>query len=133
MPEVSKVPVHSVVLSRDTGKKDAKGLPIFARLTPPIGKPFSFTQEEHDDIVKANPNALRDPKDESEMSDKIKAAADAAMKNAGALPMGGSAAGDAAMVAVTEAKGKKATRTAGTPGDGAAAGAHDPADDNDTL
>ena len=131
MPEVSKIPVTTVVISRDSGRKNPKGEAIFTRITPPLGKPFPFTEEEVKDITGANPLALREPVDETELPKAIKQAAEKAAEGAKALPMGGAAAGDAAQVAVTAARGKKPSKVAGNPA--AEGDAMISEDDSDTL
>lgn len=110
MPE--KIPVHTVILARDSGKKDPKGEPIMQRVTPPIGKPFQFSEDEVKDIMQASPLALRDPVEESEVKKKVEEAVSQgqqAAAQAGAA-MGGAAAGDAAQVAIAAAKGRGAKK-----------------------
>lgn len=122
MPQ--KIPLATIMLMREDGK-NAKGEPQFKRLSPEIGKPFEFTEDEIKSVMEANPAALRDPQNETGdpevMEQKAAEAAAEAAKR-------GVAAGDAAGIAATAAKGKARLRNPS-----GAATAEETDEDPDTL
>ena len=65
MADRKMIPTVSVTVARD-GKT----------ITPPVGQPFDFTQEEIDQANEARPGAIRKPQnestDETETEDKAK-------------------------------------------------------------
>src|SRR3954453_17215098 len=103
----SLIPTHSVFLSRPRkdGRKDAQGNPKHERVSPKIGEPFDFTDEEVADIRASDPTSLREPineggsKEEREAEEAVQRAQEETAKNRGAP-------GDAANVARTGAHGK---------------------------
>ena len=63
---VMKVPMQTVIVVRDTGKKDAKTKePVYARVIAEPGVPFGFTKQEVDDALSSSPGCLRDAVNES--------------------------------------------------------------------
>lgn len=58
MPNVTKIVLAGIGVHRPTGG-------VNRTVRPEIGKPYSFTQEEVDAILKNNPKALRDPVNET--------------------------------------------------------------------
>ena len=118
--ELNLVPMHSIFLLRETGKEDPKTkAPIMERITPPIGKPFKFTQEEVDSIYKMSPLALRSPRNESvdfaEDADQAAGAAAALAAATGGAP--GDAAGTARSAAMGNHKLKKGSVEVDTTGE----------------
>lgn len=61
----SMVPTNAIYLLRE--QPQARGQPpAFKRISPKIGEPFDFTDEEVDDIRAANPLGLREPVNEGD-------------------------------------------------------------------
>lgn len=56
----SMVPTNTIFLSREQPAVRGQS-PSFKRISPKIGEPFEFTEEEVDDIRAANPLGLREP------------------------------------------------------------------------
>jgi hypothetical protein len=109
----SLVPTHTVILSRPhpSGRKDREGNPVHERITPKIGQPFDFTDEEIEHVKAANPYGLRDPVNEGEAETRDADAADKAAREAAEeAAKKRSAAGDAAVTARTGALGKGARK-----------------------
>jgi hypothetical protein len=110
MPKL--VPTHTVHISRPhpNGRKDRDGNPIHERISPKIGEPFDFTEDEVTDIRNANPLGLREPineggetKEDSDVDRAIREAHEAAAQNR-------SAAGDAGVTARAGALGRGARK-----------------------
>lgn len=107
----SLIPTHAVFLRRprQDGRKDAAGNPVHESIKPKIGEPFDFTDEEAEQIRRANPGGLREPvneggtREDREAEEAVQKAREAAAQNRGAP-------GDAANVARTGAQGKGARR-----------------------
>lgn len=100
---ISMVPTVGVVVVRD-GK----------RVRPTIGKAFSFTKEERDAILEAQPNALRKPTNEDTGEDDAAPAASTAEASQAKAKGGRKAA--TANVADTEAEdGDTDPKTDGKP------------------
>ena len=120
----SKIPLHTIILAREDGR-DAKGEPKFKRVTPEIGKPFDFTDEEHKSIIASRSSAVRDPQNETGDPEAAaqkgaEAAAEAAKRQV--------AEGDAASIASTAARGKAKNKNPS-----GAATAEETDEDPDTL
>lgn len=96
---IEKVPTVSVILQRDTGTKKPDGTPVMKRETPPVGKAFKFSKDEIESVMATDPEALRDPENES----KSEEAKSEALKTA---VLTGAAAADAANSAATGAVNK---------------------------
>lgn len=106
------VPTHTVHLSRPRkdGRKDKEGNPIHERISPKIGEPFDFTDDEAEDVRTAHPTGIRDPvnegaepKEEEDIEKAVREAHEAAAQNRGAP-------GDAGNTARTGALGRGARK-----------------------
>lgn len=115
------VPTHTVHVARPhpSGRKDRDGNPVHERISPKIGEPFDFTEEEVNDIRNANPLGLRETineggevREDADVERAVREAHEAARQagpNVGAL-------GDAAVTARTGARGQGARRQADNTG-----------------
>lgn len=105
--------MHTVIVSREVRKDKKTGEPVIQRMSLPIGKPFDFTDEEHDDIMAMSPGALRDVVNEGAEdhlvveNDRVEQAAREAAEQARTT---GAAPGDAAVTAKTAATGRSARK-----------------------
>lgn len=124
------VPTHTVHLAREhpSGRKDKEGNPIHERISPKIGEPFDFTDEEVDDIRAAHPLGLRETINEGgevkEDADIERAVQEAHEQARQAGPQTG-ALGDAAVTARTGAQGRGARRQPDNSGAKEAKGSED--------
>ena len=99
---LKRVTLHTVNIRRPSGEVDDKGKPILRRIQIPPGKLFSFTRDEHDQILAMGTDALRAPRNESRTLSRGQAyrlaSDDAASRRA--------APDDAGNIAATAAAGK---------------------------
>jgi hypothetical protein len=115
------VPTHTVILSRPhkDGRKDKDGNPVHQRVSPKIGEPFEFTDDEAKDVRTAHPTGVREPVNEGGTETKEDADVEQAVREAHeAAAQNRSARADAATTARAGALGKGARKQPDNSGAG---------------